>query len=69
MRTHPNIIDCMVLTGCGTDIVMVSYDAPKPIRPFTDRLTMKFEATAGTGVNYVKNVLGLSDDEIEVVKV
>jgi hypothetical protein len=64
------IISAIVLTGRGPDKVMLKTDLPcqyvPAFLPSQPPLELDFHATAGTGVEYVRENFGLEPEIIEM---
>lgn len=59
------ILKATVLVGSGTDQIYLQTNLPAPVWPFTEKLSLRFEAAKGDGVAYVREHFKL---EPEVIK-
>jgi hypothetical protein len=55
----------MVLIGQGTDKVFITTDKPSAISGYLEPLTLTFEATKGTGEDYVRKNFGLNPEIVD----
>lgn len=61
-----NILSATVIVGMGADNVSLKTDLPSPITCFPEeKLMLKFEATTGTGIEYVKKNFGIEPNVIK----
>lgn len=61
-----NITGATILLTNGTDRIHLYTELPAPIVPFPkEKLTLTFEATIGTGAEYVRNVFGIEPKIID----
>jgi hypothetical protein len=59
------IIKAMVLTGQGPDRVFITTELPSSFITYAkEPLTLQFEATAGSGVAYVKQHFGIDAEVV-----
>ncbi len=58
------ITRAMVLIGQGSDRVFLTTDLPSSFTIYSEPLVMQFEATAGTGAEYVRINFGIEPEII-----
>lgn len=63
-----NVRRAVVVIGREQDTVFIDTSLTEATYPYTRRLRMMFEASAGEGVAYVKENFGLEADTIEIRK-
>lgn len=61
-----NILRAQVITGRGADKIVLTTDLPSPFTMYDDFLTLEFQATIGTGVNYVRHYFGIEPEVIDI---
>lgn len=64
----PKLVRASVVRESGPDMCYLTFKAPSPIWPFDGQLSMKFEAAAGTGAQYIRDFFGIEPEVIEPSK-
>lgn len=69
MELKLKVSEVKVVTGSGPDRVSLTVNKPGPVKMYRnlENLSLEFTATAGDGVRYLKEDLGVTCD-IEVIQ-